>query len=502
MSGGFFRYLRRRRPKPVTPPYRQTGFVALPVLKTGRLVAVLTRWHRLLALPAGVAVLLWGLTGVMHPIMSALSPQAQRPTPAAPLPAGLKPVVPALTGPARELRLTTFAGRPAWQWLALDGAQRHWADAQTGREIVDADRIEAERLARAFAGDSSSPITRITPITAFGGDYPAMNKILPVWRVEFDRGDGLTAFVDTGEARLSTLTNDSKRVLMGAFVLLHSWAWASEPLRLAGITTLLGCGLLTVLGGLALWLSRRRAGTLKPGQQRLRRWHRGLGVAVGIAGVMLIVSGLVHLYFARAPSPTPAAPVPGVMPPLAEVPDGVARLSAVNVGGRGLWLAAPAGGARPTAEHQHHQADAASTLPRYWDGANWTDVDVAQRHARELAQRAGAPSDAAATISLVTQFGGEYGFFQKRLPVYRVDYAVPGKPAYYLEPATGAFSVRIDNRDRLEGYVFAYLHKWHWLDGLGKTARDLILAGFAAANVAAAALGLTLWWRRRDARRR
>ncbi|WP_432723775.1 PepSY domain-containing protein [Jeongeupia wiesaeckerbachi] len=498
MSGGFFRYLRRRRPRPVTPPQRQAGFVALQTLKTGRLVATLTRWHRLLALPAGIAVLLWGLSGVMHPIMSALSPQPQRPAPATPLPAGFAPMPPALNAPARELKLTMFGDRPAWQWLTADGRVRHWADAQTGREIADADRIEAERLARAFAGDASSPVARITPISSFGGDYPAMNKILPVWRVEFARGDGLTAFVDTGEARLSTLTNDSKRVLSGAFVLLHSWAWANEPLRLTGITVLLGCGLLTVVGGLTLWLLRLRAATLKPGQPRLRRWHRGVGVGVGVAGVLLIGSGLVHLYFSRAQAPAQPAPLLTAIPALTEVPDGAQRLSAVQFGDHGAWLIAAAPAGSGGGEHQHHHAAAADALPRYWNGL--ADIDLAQQHALTLAERAGAPAGQAATISLVTQFGGEYGFFQKRLPVYRVDYAVPGKPSYYVEPATGAFSARIDDRDRLEGNVFAYLHKWHWLDGLGKMPRDIILAGFAAANAFAAALGLTLWWRRRRSR--
>ncbi|MBM3117223.1 PepSY domain-containing protein [Jeongeupia naejangsanensis] len=483
----------------MTPPHRQAGFVALQALGTGRLVGVLTRWHRRLALPAGVAVLLWGLSGVMHPIMSALSPQPQRPAPAATLPAGFVPVQPALTGPVRELKLMMFAGRPAWQWLTGDGRLRHWADARTGREIVDADRVEAERLARAFAGDASGPVARITPVSTFGGDYPAMNKILPVWRVEFARDDGLTAFVDTGEARLSTLTDDRKRVLMGAFVLLHSWAWASEPVKLTGIAVLLGCGLLTMAGGLVLWLVRQRAATLKPGQPRLRRWHRGLGTAVGVAGMLLVGSGLIHLYFSRAQAPAQPAPLLTAIPALAVVPDGAQRLSAVRFGEHSGWLVAAAQpGASGGGEHQHHHAADADALPRYWNGQ--AETDLAQQHALALAERAGAPAGQAATVSLVTQFGGEYGFFQKRLPVYRVDYAVPGKPAYYVEPATGAFSARIDDRDRLEGYVFAYLHKWHWLDGLGKTPRDVILAGFAAANVAAAALGLTLWWRRHRAR--
>nr|WP_314901984.1 hypothetical protein [uncultured Deefgea sp.] len=82
--------------------------------------------------------------------------------------------------------------------------------------------------------------------------------------------------------------------------------------------------------------------------------------------------------------------------------------------------------------------------------------------------------------------------------MYRVNLANTAQSSWYIEPATGQFSNLVEQRDRLEGYSFAYLHKWHWLDGLGKTTRDIILASFAAANVVLALMGLLLWRRRRS----
>ncbi|HSC80377.1 MAG TPA: hypothetical protein VLC08_08485 [Chitinolyticbacter sp.] len=460
--------------------------------------AWLMRWHRWLAWPALVAVLLWGTTGVLHPVMSALSPSPARPPEAASLPAALQPVAPPLPRELRALRLTMLGAMPAWR-VQGDGQVR-WYDASNGRELAGADRREAERLARAYTGDNDSAITRIEPLTRFGPDYLPMNKLLPVWRVDFARGDGLTAFVDTDGARLAALTNDSKRVLSTIFVFVHSWAWAGNgAAKQAGISLLVGTAFITLLGGFTLYAMRWRAGTLRANQPTGRRVHRTLAVTVGLAGLLLTGSGLIHLWFSRPNPPAPAvAALPGVVP-LAAVPEGVTSLVAVALDGQPVWLAnaapMPAGG-----EHAHHHGHAAmSMLPRYYSGHNWLPDDTAIRHAIQLARAAGAPNAPVAEVALVTRFGGEYGFFQKRLPVYRVDFAAPGHPAWYVEPATGAFSTRVEDTDRNEGYVFAMVHKWNWLDGLGKTPRDVILASFAAANVAAAVAGILLWRRRRRA---
>ncbi|WP_148714380.1 hypothetical protein [Chitinolyticbacter meiyuanensis] len=458
--------------------------------------AWLTRWHRWLAWPAFIAVLLWGATGVMHPVMSALTPSPARLAPPPALPADLQPVPPPAVKTLAALRLTMLDGRPAWRQHG-DGQVR-WFDAASGGEIAGADQREAERLARGFAGDAVSPIARIESVTRFGPDYLPMNKLLPVWRVDFAREDGLTAFVDTDGGRLAALTNDSKRVLSTIFVFVHSWAWAGDGVaKQAGISLLVGTAFVTLLGGFTLYALRWRAGTLRANQPTGRRVHRTLALLVGAAGLLLTGSGLIHLWFSRPNPPAPAIAALPAIPALASVPEGVTALVAVSLSGAPAWLAAaaplPAGG-----EHAHHHDHAAmSALPRYHDGRAWLPEGTAEAHAGQLARAAGAPDAPIAKVSLVSEFGGEYGFFQKRLPVYRVDFAAPGHPAWYVEPATGAFSTRVEDADRNEGYVFATLHKWHWLDGLGKTPRDLILASFAAANVAAAVAGILLWRRRR-----
>ncbi|MBE9608539.1 hypothetical protein [Chitinilyticum piscinae] len=464
----------------------------------------LQRWHRRLAWPAAAAVLLWGLSGMLHPLMSALSPTAQPLPPAPALPAGLTPVLPAAAGIAasegklQSLRLRMLGDTPAWR-LGLRGSpEGQWFDARSGSALPATDRQEAERLARALAGDASSPVRHITPVTQFSRGYPAINKILPVWRVEFAREDGLVAFVDTEGARLASLSDSRKRLLMPMFASLHTWSWASDPVKQLGMTALLLLVLASSAGGIAQYVLRARRGTLKPGQAPLRRWHRTLGITIGAAGIVLATSGLAHLwlqhppYAAAAPAALPAAPA------LAAIPAGSRELIAVKVQDSLYWLqlAEPAA---PGGEHQHHAPpSAAGQLPQYLDSRGIPQAGVAERHATALLQQVshGTVRQAPANVVLVRQFAGEYGFFQKRLPVYRIDLGDEAASSWYIEPATGAFSTRIDRGDRLEGWVFAYLHKWHWLDPLGRPVRDILLASAAGANVLLAMLGLLLWRRK------
>jgi hypothetical protein len=51
--------------------------------------------------------------------------------------------------------------------------------------------------------------------------------------------------------------------------------------------------------------------------------------------------------------------------------------------------------------------------------------------------------------------------------------------------------------DRAEGFSFAYLHKGHWFDFLGKDVRDAVLALFALLIFVIGCTGITLLRRAR-----
>jgi uncharacterized iron-regulated membrane protein len=105
------------------------------------------------------------------------------------------------------------------------------------------------------------------------------------------------------------------------------------------------------------------------------------------------------------------------------------------------------------------------------------------------------------SITAITRFEGEYGFVNKRLPVWKVQYELNDRERYYIETATGKLAVRIQDRDLYEGYSFALLHKHHFMDFAGKTGRDISTMFWAMAVVVMIGFGIVLYLKTRSNRR-
>jgi hypothetical protein len=107
------------------------------------------------------------------------------------------------------------------------------------------------------------------------------------------------------------------------------------------------------------------------------------------------------------------------------------------------------------------------------------------------------------TTELVTGFiQGEYGFINKRLPVHAVHFDLPGSPTAYVETATDTLANLTTTSRRIEGYSFAWLHKWRFADGLGKNLRDGLQALVAGLIVMVLLLGVARFLAARDTKRR
>jgi len=81
------------------------------------------------------------------------------------------------------------------------------------------------------------------------------------------------------------------------------------------------------------------------------------------------------------------------------------------------------------------------------------------------------------------------------LPVVRVQFTAPGNPRYYIEPATGVLASKVEDIDALEGFTFAYFHKWNFGE-INKDFRDVLVMLFALGNIIVALMGAILFSRR------
>ena len=426
-------------PLPATP--------AVAGRRSHRLLKTAISLHRLLAWFAGAGLLVWGLSGLLHPLMTTFGPQQSvyRP-PAAALAlegildpgeilqrAGIDTAVAVqvvVTGHGNVLQVTETSMAP-----------RRYFDVHTGEELADQDRRYAEYLARHYLGGqvAARSVQAISLQDNFDLEYPQVNRLLPVWRIDFAGDDRLTAYVHTETASLAAVNDDFKRILQTGVQWFHTWDWLparAEWLRMTLSTLLVGSIFCLCISGVVMLLRIHRKGAA-PG---LRGWHRIGAWALVLPVFMLSGSGLYHLWLMAIDPPQSflrhAAPLDlaGVSIPLGtqwrELSEGlqVDRLSLVrNAQGVLLYrLGLGAPGAAPEGERAIRNArfdGVPATGPALYidavSGEPWQPGD------RELAVQiveaaTGLPRSAVSATTLVTRFGVDYDFRNKRVPVWRL----------------------------------------------------------------------------------
>lgn len=452
-------------------------------------------WHRRLALVASIGVLSWALSGMLHPLMTALQPQ-----PATPMPPQTPLLLEGLQAPRDVLQAAGIAQVQALRLIVLDGeawyqvrlpgqlTPRYW-NARSGA-AADLSERHAEHLAAHFLGSTEVLKAGIT-LNQFGAEYAYINRLLPVVQVNTARDDGLRVYVDLFQDRLGTLVDDRKALFSSAFLNLHSFAWLDGgSFRPLLMLLLLGAVLLTVLMGISLFVARRQARTT------LRRLHGIGGGGLAILSLGFASSACWHVLHKHTAQHAPAGFTPTLdVSALTTAPNGswleahetLQRVSLLQLDGKPIWrLQGQRFGKLPTL--------------RYVDALGQPLDDIAPlRYAEQrfahYAQQLGLAEPK--TITLQTQFDHEYGFVMKRLPVLKAHYADDQRSRLYIDPLDGALSVHITQPDRLEGFSFAYLHKWAFLNDWSKTGKDVLLTLAALAHLLLVAGGLWLYRQRR-----
>jgi hypothetical protein len=484
----------------------------------------LYQWHMRVGLWIALAVTLWALSGLGHPVISRLNP---KPT------AFLPPLAPlAWSGLQSPQAILQAAGIDRFQALRLwqpDGenpvyrieaqGQTYWIDARTAAVHSASERVWVERLARHYAGDLGSPIAHARVLHSFNNDYHYIDRLLPVWEIGFNRPDGLRAYVDPASGRLATLTDRRKDWTGKLFRWMHSWSPIQPSPWVRGLMLGLLLTIAAVAGaGLTVYARLWRRGALSGGRPVGVRWHRQLGVPAAVVALALSLSGAFHLAVKSwqgdptAPAAMPSfatnelgAPLPTLIRTLASGGPIVA-LVLTRLEGQPAWIAIPETAAPAPMGHTHGPHGDVPSEPAvdpYLDAVSGEVIpDGIARHATALArQHADLPPGTAVEVHPVHHFDEAYGFAFKRLPVMAV--TLPERPdeTWYVETRTGALAAHVTPLSRLEGWVFGMVHKWSFLDGtLGKAGRETLQALTALALVLTAALGVARHfsrWRRK-----
>lgn len=461
----------------------------------------LLKLHRALAWFGFAAMMLWGASGLLHPWLTTFGvQQAVFAPPQRAL--GLNQALPfqqvlsqAGIEQAQSVRLVVGESANLLQVTESQFAPRRYFDLNTGLELPNHDPVYAAFLARHYLNLPYAAVDRVERIETFSNDYPAVNRLLPVYRVQFDRPDGLNAYVYTETAALAAVSDNTKHRVQTAFQWLHTWSWmpkAAETPRVILIASLAGVLLLMACSGLAMLVLIRRK-SRAPGA---RGWHRMAGYVLVVPVLMFSFSGVYHVVqhgWGNDQSQLamrPAIHLQNLSFPIHSNWTEITRnlqvtgLSLVaNQNGEPLYrlaLPLPKNGVPDNAQaiRTARFDGAQSTGPALYLYANsgqpWQDGD--REMAYQLARlHTGLPREAVEKASLVTRFGGDYDFRNKRLPVWKFEYGAPLNASVFIDTATGVLADTTLNSAKPEIWSFSMLHKWSFLGGLGRNTQNIVM---------------------------
>lgn len=460
------------------------------------------RLHRLCLWLAALSLLVWVGSGLLHPLMGVLGPrpQAFMPPPlaidGAALAQGLPALLPQLEG-AGLARVVPSAAGPLWQITAPQTLQRRYLQLD-GSPASLTDAGQAQWLGEHYTGRSAlAAPPRL--ITEFDADYPAVNRLLPVWRLEYSGPEQQVAYVHTETGVLTGYVDPRKRAMQTAFRQLHTLAFL-DALPLAQ-RVLSGLAMLSVLvmAVTGLLLARQRGGA-----QPVRRWHRRLGWIVLLPVLLMAGSGLLHAWFApalraselRLPPPLQTA---AAREAAAVTLPAALQAAALRPGANGaLWLVWQASAVAPTvaaAAHHGPAAPATSALEGLALDGSARPLTLAELGASAAALHV-AEADAGRPLF---GFDPDYDFRNRRLPAWQIHEPASGDLLSF-DPLTAVQIDRAAGATRFEAWAFAWLHKWNPLSApLGRFGRDALQALWLLLALGVAGLGL--WIRLRRPRR-
>lgn len=457
--------------------------------------------HRTLALFGFAAMLLWGVSGLLHPWLTTFGvQQAVFAPPQRAL--NLSQAMPfqqvlsqAGIAQAQSVRLVVGESANLLQVTESQSRPRRYFDLHTGLELPNHDPVYAAFLARHYLNVPYTEIGKVERVDKFSDDYPAVNRLLPVYRVQFDRPDGLNAYVYTETAALAAVSDNTKHRVQAVFQWLHTWSWmpkAAETPRVILMASLVGVLFLMACSGLAMLVLIRR----KVRAAGAKGWHRMAGYVLVVPVLMFSFSGVYHVVqhgWSKDESQLAMRPAIqlqnlnfAIHSNWAEITRDlqVTGLSLVtNQNGELLYRLAlpnPKNGlpdnaqAIRTARFDGVQPTGPAVYLNANTGTWWQDGDREMAH--QLARlHTGLPREAVQQVSLVTRFGGDYDFRNKRLPVWKFDYGAPLNASVFVDTATGVLADTTLNSAKPEIWSFSMLHKWGFLGGLGRNVQNIVI---------------------------
>ncbi|OLY91488.1 PepSY-associated TM region [Cnuella takakiae] len=501
------------------------------------------RWHRITSLIVALPILLWTISGLLHPVINSSKPQVRNQS---------------LPPTAID---TTRISLPLQQALQQNGIQYihnfrivklyevfyyqvqqpgidtpTYINCASGTTLLNGDRNYAAYLAHQFLyaklkggtkqgghhhaaaasilpasfGTAQQPLGKariksVQLLTHFDSEYKASNKILPVYRVTFDRADSIRLYIETPADRLVLAIDQRKAWFTQFFSITHSWSFLNgmgkmKSIWLGGFSLL--CFASGVLGFYVYNITSKKKSS--KGRPAAKTAHRVMGNVFMLTTLLYAFSGAWHSFQKLTPAsakqeykainrfPVAAAAL-DLKALMAALPHGntLNDVSLVRMENATYWQATLTH--RQQQQKQYYRTTDLQLLP---DGDTRYGCYLACTFSRQS-------HHSIKHSRCLNSFNNDYSMMNKRLPVVEVGF--DANNSYFVETSTGTLAAVSNAASRAERFIFSNLHMHHYWEqvlgrNVGSNMRNGLLIASTLGLLLVACTGMMIYARRKRQR--
>ena len=487
------------------------------------------RWHRITSLIVALPVLLWTISGFLHPVMNSFKPQVKNHS----LPISVldssrirmsigEVLSQHKIESIQQFRIVEMYGSFYYQVKQAGNEKLLYISCYNGQLLLNGDVQYAGFIGQRYVSESNQNsgktehhgaaatlktlvknhgmnpdkinIRDVQLVTAFTDEYKSSNVLLPVYRVDFDRKDNLRLYIDPLSGKLATAMNDHKAWFTKFFAVTHSWSFMNGLGYLKHILI----GSISILCLISSLLGYYVHNLTKPGKGRKttsRKAHRIMGNVFVVTTLLYAFSGGWHSLHKLKEKET----VNKVKP---------SSLATASLGMNFKYLLPKNDSTRkpvdfsavPFGKEVYWQLTLASEgkLQKiYFTPFGELVKNGDENYAMQLAGKfSGRQESEIVSVKKITKFNSRYSMMKKRLPVMEVSYK--DGISWFIDTSTGALAAVADDTDAAERFSFSNLHMHHYWEDFfgmekGKVFKNLVLISSTLGLLLLAITGILMY---------
>jgi hypothetical protein len=471
-----------------------------------RLKQNIYKYHKYLAFFTILPVIFWSLSGIMHPMMShffkpeiAKEYLENQKIDTTKINFTLKEVLTKnKIESIKNFRIVSFKNQQFYQ-VKNSKNEFMYFNTQTSNLLKNGDNLYAEWLSRYFLNDNISKVSSNIILTKFDNQYKYINRYLPVHKISFDRNDDMEIYIETSSSKLATFNPKSRQIFIWFFDTFHNFSFiekiSNEYARIILVGFSLSIILCSAISGLIIyglfWKQFKKINSTTS-ELKARKNHRKLGLLFSFFTFAFVLSGLFHIIKKWEPNTITSL----VYEPIFKTKSINFDIKKLSINWNedinfGLVDFKNQTYVRSVIKKiEKSDLTDSKNKPKITYDVNYYNLnelhkneDLDVKYAQFLVEKLNEKhhfldrnllvESNQKEVEILNDFDKkEYGFVNKRLPVIKIAYNTPENYTFFIETNTSRIAAKVNNYDRAEGYTFAVLHKFLYLEWAGKPIRD------------------------------